>query len=219
MVSVDSKFPIAEVVISSNDKVLASLIEEPYSYKWELYDVHNGDYIIKVEVRDKKGLTQTNEITVTVNQAGGGAVEENGAGNMSLYLILALFTVLLVIIFAFGIRKRQKDVGLPPAEGSESSAVLVELTGRNVNKVWQLNAPEIRLGRKGDVNDIPLTGSKASRQMAVIQARENQYIIYSVKSENPVLVNDIPIQRETILRTGDIISMGESVFRYELQNS
>ncbi len=220
LVSIDSKHDVEEVVISIDDEVLATLTEEPYSFNWELYSVHNGDYTIKVEARDVKGLTQTEEIVVTVKQAiNVRDGDNNGAGgNMSIYIILALFAILVITLIIFGIRKRKQQeevVLLPPEESNKP--VLIELAGRNANKVWQLNTPEIRLGRKSDVNDIPLQGTKASRQMAVIQSHEDQHILYSVKPENPVLVNDIAIQRETILRTGDIITLGESVFRYEIQ--
>ena len=219
LLSIDSKYDIEEVIISANDEVLATLIKEPYSVEWELHSIHNGDYTVKVDVRDEKNLIYTEEIIVTVNQVGsskGGGSEENMGINI--YLILALFVILLIVVIAFGIRKRRKSVTPLPVEGSEGFAVLIELAGRNTDKTWQLDAPEIRLGRKSDINDIPLQGGKASREMAIIQTRENQHIIYSIKSDNPILVNDIPIQRETILRAGDIIVMGESMFRYEIKN-
>lgn len=220
-VSVDSKFPIEQLTISVDGEVLNTFTAPPYSFHWELYNVKNGDHIIRVEATDDQGLTQTQEMTVTVSQVISGEGTDNPFSGLGLYLVFAAFAVLLVVIIAFGIRKRkeQEIVDEAPLASSSTISTLVELQGRNPNKIWSLSAPEVRLGRKSDVNDIPLQGTKASRQMALIQNRQGQHIIRSVKPENPVILNGTPIEQEMPLNNGDIITLGESVFRYDNQSN
>lgn len=219
-VSVDSKFPIEQLAISVDGEILNTYTTPPYSFHWELYNVKNGEHLIKVEATDDQGLTQTQEMTVTVNQVISDGGTENPFSGLGLYLVFAAFAVLLVVIIAFGIRKRkeQEIVEEAPLADSSTASVLFELQGRAPNKAWALSAPEVRLGRKSDVNDIPLQGTKASRQMALIQNRQGQHIIYSVKPENPVILNGTPVEREMPLNNGDIITLGESVFRYDSQS-
>lgn len=219
--SVDSKFEIEEIKLSVDGEVLETFTAPPYIFNWELYNVQNGEHVIQVEALDEKGLTQTKEMTVTVNQVIKDGKPDNPFSGIGIYLVFAAFAVLLVAIIAFGMRKRKEQQFVDEASLSESStnSVLVEVQGRNPNKIWALNAPEVRLGRKSDVNDIPLQGTKASRQMALIQNRQGQHVIFSVKPENPVILNDTPIEQEMPLNNGDIITLGESVFRYENQSS
>lgn len=218
-VSVDSKYKIEELSFTVNGESLAIFNSEPYTFQWELYDVKNGKYTISAEARDEMGLTHTEEIVVTVSQsvADGGTEGDTPMGSLGIYLIIGLFLVLLIVIVTIGLRKRKNNTDIPDERVTASGFVLVEIKGRNPNKVWGLDMFEVRLGRKSDVNDIPLEGSKASRQMALIQNHQGEHTIYSVKPENPVIVNDVPIQHDAVLKSGDIITLGDSVFRYENQ--
>lgn len=213
-ISVDAKYKIAEISLKVNGEVLETFSEEPYVFHWELYDVKNGDYTLRAEATDEMGLSHAEEIMVTVSQAV--AVDGNGAD--TIYLVVGVVLIFLATIIAVAVKKRQGSADASAGDILESGIVLVELKGRNPNKAWSLDAPEVRLGRKSDVNDIPLAGNKASRQMALIQNRQGVHVIYSVKPENPVIVNDAPIERDASLKSGDIITLGDSVFRYQDQN-
>jgi pSer/pThr/pTyr-binding forkhead associated (FHA) protein len=100
-------------------------------------------------------------------------------------------------------------MGAAPAE-----ATLVEISGLNPGQSWRLpGGSEIRLGRKRDENDIPLMGAAASRRHAVIRGQGGGHVIYSQKSDNPVLVNNLPATQAT-LHPGDRLKLGDSEFEY-----
>ena len=68
---------------------------------------------------------------------------------------------------------------------------------------------------KKDENDIALKGLNASRHHAVIKYQQGQYIISPLSAGNPITINGNPVNQATALRDGDIIKLGESVFRFE----
>ena len=210
--NVDPAFTITQIVLSANGLDLVTFTEEPYSTTWKLFDVKNGEYLLKAEAQDDKGHSETTEINVTVSQGGG--VDVGGSGFAS--IAIGFLILLAAILIPIGLRRRKAASGTQVIHQT-GTPVLIEIQGKNPNQVWQLNAPEVRLGRKGSENDIPLKGTSASRQMAVIQTHQNQQIVYSLNPDNPAVVNNIPVDREQVLRPGDTLVLGDSAFRYELQ--
>jgi VWFA-related protein len=97
----------------------------------------------------------------------------------------------------------------------KKGAFLYELEGLYPNQKWFLKAAETRLGRKSNENDIPLKGLAASRRMALIRHHDSKYYIYSLNPQNPILVNNMQVQQQQILKTGDHIRAGESLFRFD----
>ncbi len=92
---------------------------------------------------------------------------------------------------------------------------LVEQSGLAPGRNWPLNVPQIRLGRKREENDIPLTGLKASRRHAIIIQSKQGWIIQSINADNPIIINGQKIN-EHLLRPGDVITAGDSQFKVEV---
>jgi hypothetical protein len=108
---------------------------------------------------------------------------------------------------------------VPPAQAAPAAggqAVLVQTDAAAPGFVWPLTLEEIRLGRKRDENDIPLTSTQASRRHAVIRQHGGSYIVYSLSPENPARVNGAAIQQQ-VLNPGDELQLGEHTFRFELR--
>jgi pSer/pThr/pTyr-binding forkhead associated (FHA) protein len=62
-----------------------------------------------------------------------------------------------------------------------------------------------------------LKGRRASRKHAVIRYQQGSYFIYSLNPQNPVAVNDQPIDQGYMLQPGDVIYAGETILRFEPQ--
>jgi pSer/pThr/pTyr-binding forkhead associated (FHA) protein len=60
---------------------------------------------------------------------------------------------------------------------------------------------------------VPVAGLSASREHAVILRRDAQYVLQNLNPQNQTNINDEAVYQEHVLRTGDIIQIGESVFR------
>ena len=73
------------------------------------------------------------------------------------------------------------------------------------------------MGRKRDENDIPLKGLTASRQQAVIRHQTEGFVLYSLKPDNLMIVNETPVLDHVVLQHGDRIRAGDSVFIFEVQ--
>ena len=92
------------------------------------------------------------------------------------------------------------------------SLFLQEIHGIAPDTLWPLDKDEIHLGRKRDENDIHLQGAGASRRMAIIRKVGNNFLIHALHPENPVFVNNHPVNQQVLLSPGDQIKLGESVF-------
>lgn len=102
------------------------------------------------------------------------------------------------------------DVNQPSQTGR--SLFLQENYGIAPDTLWPLDKDEIHLGRKRDENDIHLQGAGASRRMAIIRKVGNNFLLHALHPENPVFVNNHPVNQQVLLNPGDRIKMGESVF-------
>jgi pSer/pThr/pTyr-binding forkhead associated (FHA) protein len=139
---------------------------------------------------------------------------QKGSGMLWLALQVILIAVALIIPLSLRRRRASGSKASGAVSSLGSGTVLVELEGMNPQSTWPLSAGEIRLGRKRDENDIHLKGLSASRCHAVIRFQEGRHVIFSLNPENPVYVNDSPVQQQA-LGAGDVIRLGESIFRYE----
>ncbi len=103
-----------------------------------------------------------------------------------------------------------------PSGGSRGYS-LVEIEGHNPGAVYPLSGAEISLGRKRDENDIALKGLGASRFQALIRLQGNEFVLFNLSPDNPVLVNGQPIKQQQNLYPGDEIQSGDSTFRFEMK--
>lgn len=184
----------------------------PFSFNWRLFDFKNGDYQLRAVAVDGTGTQGESSVSVRISQAG--AVDKTGGGGSAFIIAIGVVVLVAGILIPLGLRKRKKSTGPEKPEEGEV-AVLMELEGKNAGQNWPLAQPEVKLGRKSTENDIPLKGLSASRYMAMIRFGEKGYVIYSLNPDNPVIVNDQPIDRQYILQAGDVIKLGESIFKFE----
>ena len=88
------------------------------------------------------------------------------------------------------------------------------MAGEQKNRAYYLQAPRIVLGRSADA-DIPVQDGKASREHAELVRQGDNYILTDLKSQNGVVVNDHKIT-QVILKNGDYIIIGQTVFKYDV---
>jgi uncharacterized protein YegL len=197
---------------------IGSVESEPYEIDWDLTNVTAGSHVIAVSAADENGFSAMDEVNIEV------ALTEG----QPYWIILIVAMGAAAILIPVGLRSRRKRSAqqASTSTGGEilsqslqpGQAILRELQGANPNQVWSLANDAVRLGRKRSTNDIPLMGLKASREQGLIQYEQGQYVIYSLKPENPILVNEIPVEKHA-LQSGDLIRGGESTFRFEIQGS
>ena len=195
---------IGKIEVSVDGKVISTPVTPPYEVKWDLAGVPAGWHTITVTTSDTIGkFLGEDEIKVDV--------QVGNYGWMIPLVILAVAT--LIIPLAIQRRKRMGRTVAPTVETRK--VFLRELEGLNPDQVWPLGADEVRLGRKRDGNDVPLKGLSASRYHAVIRFDQNQYVIYCLNQNNPVIVNNIPIPQQYVLQPGDMIRLGETILTFE----
>ncbi|MCL7944142.1 FHA domain-containing protein [Marinobacter sp. ATCH36] len=99
-------------------------------------------------------------------------------------------------------------------------ASLSQLVDSVVVTTFELDQPEIRLGRGGD-NDIRIDEISVSGRHAVIEAVPNAYLddmvdyyITDSNSTNGTFVNDIRISGRQRLNSSDLVRIGWNEFRF-----
>ena len=81
--------------------------------------------------------------------------------------------------------------------------------GPNINERYKLNDGVINIGRSAS-NDIMINDLTCSRKHLVIVVEGSLVILTNEKPMNPVHINGRVMQERTALRSGDIISLGET---------
>lgn len=71
---------------------------------------------------------------------------------------------------------------------------------------------------RSPTNSIPVIDTFASNDHAVVALRSGRWWLEDRKSTNGTLLNGIPIDQAVIITDGDIISIGQSHFRLELES-
>ncbi|MCH9654631.1 MAG: FHA domain-containing protein [Gimesia sp.] len=84
-------------------------------------------------------------------------------------------------------------------------------TGKYKGKTLKLPERTITIGRELEC-DIRVADSDVSRMHCELVPREGELYVVDLKSRNGTCVNDIPIQEETQLHTGDQLRVGPMVF-------
>ncbi len=100
------------------------------------------------------------------------------------------------------------DQGLSPA----GQACLVVFYGQNLGRRYFLDKTEQVIGRSDSAN-IQVDQDSVSRQHARVVTRDGRSILYDLSSTNGTFVNDEPC-REDQLRDGDLIRIGQTIFKY-----
>lgn len=186
-------------------------LDGPYEIEWDTKSTAPGYHDLRFVGTDIE--QNIGEIQQRVN------VEIQNSNNL-LWLVLIVLLIAIGVIIPIATRKNRStkkttNQGTPFPSAINGFATLVEKEGFEPGHVWRLKGDEIRLGRKRGENDIVLKGASASRFQAVINLTPNGYAIKSVNPENPVLVNRQPITEQLYLKSGDVITAGESEFLFD----
>ncbi len=202
-VAVDALNPVSRVDVYIDDVLVQTFTGAPYDLIWDANQSVAGNHTIKVVATDTLGFQDEKGITAAVELQ----------KNEWMYWAIGL-AALVVGVIVFSILQRNKTTKTVRAV---RNAVLVEVEGLNPGQEWELKKSIVRLGRKMSDNDIHLKGIDASRNMAVIERSKTEFCIRSLKPENPVIVNGEKAEQH-ILQSGDMVQMGESVFRFEYRD-
>lgn len=73
---------------------------------------------------------------------------------------------------------------------------------------------EWTIGRDPDQCTVVIEDPKASRLHARIEKREEGYLIENLSESNPALINNVAIEGQALLKEGDRITLGGSLFRF-----
>lgn len=92
---------------------------------------------------------------------------------------------------------------LPDASGGDLAAA-----SEGAVREYQLNGGDIAIGRAPSC-DIVLEGDQlASRRHALLRHKDNAYTVVDLGSSNGTYVNDLEIREATVLKEGDVITIG-----------
>jgi len=86
-------------------------------------------------------------------------------------------------------------------------------TGKYQGKTLKLPERTITIGRELEC-DIRIADSDVSRMHCELVPRDGELYVVDLKSRNGTCVNDIPIQEETPLHSGDQLRVGPMVFEH-----
>jgi two-component system cell cycle response regulator len=95
-------------------------------------------------------------------------------------------------------------------------AAIVILAGRAKGMEYQLDQPQVTLGRGPGV-DLSFDDETMSRVHAAVEFRSGAYHLRDAGSTNGTLLNDAPIQAAR-LKHGDRFQIGDHVFAYTLED-
>ncbi len=91
--------------------------------------------------------------------------------------------------------------------------ILLEIYGRNLGKRRDIEKEGIVIGRADDA-DIPLDDQSVSRRHVRINKQKKDFIVTDLSSTNGTYLNDAKIEQATILRNGDRIKVGTTIFKF-----
>ncbi len=82
---------------------------------------------------------------------------------------------------------------------------------------YALNMWETAIGRSA-TNDIVIGYPTISRNQAVISRRVDGWYIYDLRSKSGIAVNGEPCEQKTVIRGGDVLTLGNMNFRFTVVN-
>ncbi len=214
-VAVDALAGVAKVDYYLDGTLIKTVTRAPYDLDWTLEGVQPGKHTLRALAFDINNKTSAASIEVTV------ALRQNW---LILGLALAVVVAVAVLIVPIAARRRGKltsvssAAGVSPASASLPVASLREIEGIQPGHEWALTGNEVRIGRKRDENDIPVTGLSASRQHAIIRLVEGHYVLFNLKSDNPTVINGQSIQDQWPLAPRDMIQIGNSTFQFQTRS-
>lgn len=98
------------------------------------------------------------------------------------------------------------------------AACLVQYNGTDLGKRYQINKPEVVIGRSPEA-DIVINEQSVSRQHAKCSIEGEQLAIEDLNSSNGTYVGDAKTDAKVVLRDGDIIRLGTVLLKYFSENN
>lgn len=207
-----TKVTLVEFLVDG--KSIGKISDPPYELTWDSTTILDGTHKLTVRAEDMSGFKTESTRSFSTGTPTGGGGSQGGVGVAVALVILASGAVLGLPLALRA--RRHKKVGTQPA-----GAVLGlrEISGVNPGREWIIPAAgELTLGRKSDENDVPLAGASASRRHARIFREGDMVMVYSLKTDNPAMVNGVRHPEPVALRSGDRLQMGESEFEVISRN-
>ena len=92
-------------------------------------------------------------------------------------------------------------------------------SGPNPDTVFELDGDQISIGRDSS-NEIPVNDAEISRRHSRLSSQGGKYVLEDLGSTNGTFVNGQRLTGQHVLKSGDVISLGEQiVFVYEAIDS
>ncbi|HEX8823690.1 MAG TPA: GGDEF domain-containing protein [Archangium sp.] len=95
----------------------------------------------------------------------------------------------------------------------ESECCIVQIHGPELGKKYTLQEHEFTIGRE-EGNHIVVDLDNVSRRHAMIIHRQGRMFVKDLGSTNGTYLNDAEVTQETPLRSGDLIKVGGSIFKF-----
>jgi two-component system cell cycle response regulator len=95
----------------------------------------------------------------------------------------------------------------------ESECCIVQIHGPELGKKYTLQEHEFTIGRE-EGNHIVVDLDNVSRRHATIIRRQGRMFVKDLGSTNGTYLNDAEVTQETPLRSGDLIKVGGSIFKF-----
>ena len=99
------------------------------------------------------------------------------------------------------------------ANAGNDEACLVQIYGPRLGKKFVLDREEISIGR-GEACEIVLELDNVSRRHCTILNRRDGVLLKDLGSTNGTYLNNKEVRGETPLRTGDLVKVGSSIFKF-----
>src|SRR4051812_16215397 len=95
----------------------------------------------------------------------------------------------------------------------DTESCLVQIHGPDLGKRYVLEEDEFTIGR--DVkNNIVVDKDNVSRRHAKIVMRQGQFFVSDLGSTNGTYLNDEEVLEEKPLRSGDLVKVGSTIFKF-----
>ena len=106
----------------------------------------------------------------------------------------------------------------PSPQGAFASPSLLVTRGPDLGQEYPLWGETVTIGRasREATWEIRLTDRSVSRPHARLERREDGYVLFDLDSANGTLINGAPVVDQTLLKDGDVISVGETSLTFHL---
>ncbi len=101
----------------------------------------------------------------------------------------------------------------PGGEGAQSVPSLISLSPALVHREYQVKPGGVTVGREAAACDVVVSGSTISRRHFLVSTPDGvKYVLHDLESTNGVFVNRERVNRECVLKDGDLIGIGTAQY-------